>query len=80
MTVICLNQFGDFDMKYTDSIWLGEGSCPHIEKGTLKENVIKELKLWGFKSVKTIELTLTDDYYCSLEDKEKWEDRRLRLC
>jgi len=79
MNVIDIEEYADFDMPYTSAIYIGESVIPTFEKGTLREDVIKTLRADGFKRAKTTTLTFSDDYFCSLENKENWGDKRLRL-
>ena len=79
MNIIYLNQYGDFDMKYTDSIYIGVTQLPDFNGGETKDAIIKILKQFGYKKAKTKTLTFTNDYYCnSLDDNER-KDKRLRL-
>jgi hypothetical protein len=66
-------------MRYTDSVWAGEGIVPIIPRGTLAEDLFKILKEAGYKKVKTGTITLTDDYLCSSPNPEERKDNRLRV-
>ena len=82
MIILSILKFGDFDMKYTDSLWVGNRPLPKnaLREGMLEEELEAVLKEHGFSNdFKNQEVTLSDDYYCSDENPENRNDRRLRI-
>lgn len=77
--VICIQKYGDFDMLFTDSIFIGDVKLPKLKEGLLKEDVIRTLKEYGYKKLKYKNLVFSDDFFCNSESEKERNDTRLRL-
>jgi len=69
MKVITVEGYGDFDMPYTDSVWVNEslGKKDKVELGDFSndrepDNLIKALKQQGFRPIKPQSITFGGNY------------------